>query len=164
MLKSKIHLSVLGVLLFVNSAFSHPFYVSLLEMHYNENSNRWECAMRIFTDDLELGISNSLKTPGVSLEGKEAQNDSLVWVFVQKHFEIPGSKMTWIGREGDPDAQWIYFEVSAPEAQLVELRWDGLARWLPGQKNVLHIHRDRKLIRTYLYDAKKSIQTVDLGG
>ena len=153
---------------------AHPFYVSVLEIHRNAQTGKYECAMKLFTDDLELAIQMHSGYKGLNLGGQteHPDADSVVWAFVHSHFEIETSAMKsssqskknplsenngilhFVGKEGNVDAQWIYFEFEWDgDPQKTIIRWNSFIGLLPGQKNILHLHTGNK-VKTYIFDKK----------
>lgn len=148
----------------------HPFYVSILEVNPNLSLGRLECAMKIFTDDLELAIKEEVGTTGLNLgSGREKSGaGDLVNKFIRTHFLVESQKkpleIHFIGREGDADAQWIYFEVILPpdpRPDQVSIKWTSLLDRLPGQKNLLHLYPSPNT-RTFIFDQEHPRQIIPL--
>ena len=124
MLKFKFILLVL--LLITIPAQGHKFYVSLVQIDFNEADQKLEFTFKIFTDDLENAVSvfsgkkfyldNSMETDLA---------DSLLSSYIFRNFKIwlNGSlyPMLFLGKEVELDVTWCYLEI--PDiAYLSEIR------------------------------------------
>ncbi len=149
--------------LFAISANAHPFYVSILEIHYNQTENTLECALKLFTDDLENAISDYEGTPmmnlGTSTEPDDA--DKRVWNYVNAHVQLNNHQLHYVGREGDVDAQWIYFEIPLQKNSDAVFTWSTLIHILPSQKNILQLHMNDSQ-QTFIFDRRKTKHTLSL--
>lgn len=137
-------------------SIAHPFYVSVLEMRFNPQTNSLECALKIFTDDLEKALEHTLEAKKLYLsETREHPDaDTLIWHYIQQRIRANALPMTYVGREGDIDAQWMYFEILLPNNTVdIELKWNTLIEVLPSQKNILHWQGVTKQ-RMYIFDKK----------
>lgn len=148
----------------------HQFYVSILEVNPNPSSGRLECALKIFTDDLELAIKEEEGASGLNLGSAREKSEAgdVVNKYIRAHFLIVNQKrplnINFIGREGDADAQWIYFEVLFPSNSLpdaVTIKWTSLLNLLPGQKNLLHLYPSPNT-RTFIFDQEHARQIIPL--
>lgn len=93
----------------------HEFYVSLTEIRFNSDSERFEVSLRVFPDDMDraleehYGISSNLVT---ELEHPEA--DSLLENYLLDLFRIESDgvpiQLSFLGKEAEADVMWCYFE------------------------------------------------------
>ncbi len=151
-------------LLVCSSVWAHPFYVSVLEMRYNEKSNTLECALKLFTDDLETAIEQSMGHNKLFLSEQREHHaaDSLIWKYVSQRIKINNKPLRYVGREGNIDAQWIYFEIPVdPKDEHSLLLWNTFVEVLPGQKNILHFRLGANQ-QTYIFDKKNTSQNLSL--
>ena len=114
MLKFKFILLVL--LLISIPVQGHKFYVSLIQIDFNEADQKLEFTFKIFSDDLENAVSvfsgkrfyldNSMETDLA---------DSLLSSYIFRNFKIwlNGSlyPMLFIGKEVELDVTWCYLEI-----------------------------------------------------
>ena len=96
----------------------HAFHTSLAEVRYNAKSKVLEVSLRVFTDDLEEALSKEAQRK-IRLDASN-QNDQLLAAYVKKQFGLldqHGRKkaMTWVGKELEADATWIYLEIPLTE-------------------------------------------------
>ncbi len=127
----------------------HKFYVSLTEIRYNQNTERFELSLRIFPDDLDrallerTGIYTQLAT---ELEHPDA--DSLLMLYLLEDFtlEVNGAKLAlnFLGKEPESNAIWCYLEstkVTAPETITVHNAI--LTEYFPEQVNIIQVYRGK---------------------
>lgn len=143
---------------------AHPIYISLLEMRPNPSSGTLECAMRIFSDDLELAVKQWSPRSG---EMPRSYQDR-IWPYIRSHFHCQGkegqAELHLVGLEGDPDAQWIYFEIRFADKTIprrLEVQWTTLLQAFPGQRNMLHLEKGNGM-STYIFESGNSRQTIEL--
>jgi len=145
----RIRLGILAILLCACGAWMpHEFYVSLTEIHYNTQNERFEVSMRLFPDDLDRalferwGIRTQLAT---ELEHNRA--DSLLMVYLLQGFSLLADKQeiafSYLGKEAESDAVWCYLE-SEPLAYPKELsiRNELLTEVFPDQVNIIQVYID----------------------
>lgn len=141
-------LVLLGGLL-VGSWIFHKFYVSLTEVRYNDQTERFEISMRIFPDDLDRallelhGIQSQLAT---ELEHELA--DSLLMVYLLEDFSIwvDGKELglSYLGKEPESDAIWCYLESSpVPEPDSLTVRNIVLTEFFPDQMNIIQVYHGK---------------------
>jgi hypothetical protein len=133
-------------LLFSSGTLMHKFYVSLSEIRYNDQTERFEVSIRIFPDDLDLallersGINTQLAT---GLEHEKA--DSLLKVYLLEGFKlrINGEEleMNYLGKEPEADAIWCYLESSqVAEPETVTILNAILTEFFPDQVNIIQLY------------------------
>jgi len=151
-----------GFLLLVGALFSawgnchtafanltHPFYVSVTEIHYNPETQAYEVAIKLFADDLERGLETLGVQRGLPLgkPGESPETDSLLVRYLRRAFslEADGQLVKWryLGREQDLEAVWVFVEAPAakPPGRL-KVRQAVLTHVLPDQKNMVHVTVD----------------------
>lgn len=140
---------LLPVLLISAAWIMHEFYVSITELRYNANSERFEISMRIFPDDLDrallarTGIHTQLAT---ELEHDLA--DSLLMVYILEDFSLKVNgkdlELTYLGKEPESDAIWCYLEsskIAVPET--LSIRNAILTEYFPDQVNIIQAYHDK---------------------
>lgn len=170
LLKRKtLNLGLILLTLFISGAWlMHKFYVSLSEIRYNTETERYEVSMRIFPDDLDRvllarsGITSQLAT---ELEHKSA--DSLLMVYLLEVFsiEVNGAvlELNYLGNEPESDAIWCYLEssrVAAPEN--ITIRNVLLTEHFPDQVNIIQVYHG-KWNKGLLLDRNQDSGTLSIG-
>lgn len=94
----------------------HEFYVGLTDMVYNPATRRYEVTIKVFTDDLELGISGSLGEK-LSLSGTDpsSHHAEAIFTYIATRLSVKekgGKAMVLypVGAETELDVTWIYLE------------------------------------------------------
>ncbi|MCD6564391.1 MAG: hypothetical protein J7K53_00455 [Bacteroidales bacterium] len=95
---------------------AHKFYVSLVRIEQNIDSNSFEITFKIFTDDLENTLEFSYnENLRIGTKWEHEKTDSILWNYLEKHFGIwvNGTKknLAFIGKEVELDVTWCYIEV-----------------------------------------------------
>lgn len=156
---------ILILLFFQANVGAHPFYVSILELNVNAKSKTLECALKIFTDDLESTLQTTYNSAPlhISTQKELKITDSLLIAYLKTHIVIQQQKnleLNFLGREGDLDAQWIYFEFPLNSMKSdFQFMWTSLLALFPTQKNILYyeLNGERK---TLIFDTKNSTETL----
>lgn len=124
---------------------AHDIHSSVLEVEWNEDSTRLECAVRVFTDDLETASSDKVGYPVKLFQDSTDQRDtSAVYVYIKSQIRLTGAanRYWFLGLEEVKMATCIYFEI-----EIEPLRDTGkyflinniLLDWFKDQQNIIHI-------------------------
>jgi len=84
-------------------------------MQYNPALKTFEVSIRMFTDDLERGLSQGNDKQRVVIKNND-KNDPLVERYVLKSFVLMDSQkkpvaIKYVGKEQEEDATWVYLEI-----------------------------------------------------
>lgn len=132
---------------------AHNLHLSVLEIQWNKDATKLECALKVFTDDIQVSIAN------VQLDSRWENKDYLT---VQKArtvqylsnsllFEAPGnSSLNLIGEEVEGIVTWYYFELELhysqrmidkerPSKNVLELENRLLLDQFDDQENIVHV-------------------------
>ena len=148
--RKTLRLGLILFTMFVSGAWlMHKFYVSLSEIRYNTETERFEVSMRIFPDDLDRallersGIHTQLAT---ELEHHGA--DSLLMAYILEDFSIQVDgkeiELDYLGKEPESDAIWCYLESSkvvAPET--ITVRNEILTEYFLDQINIIQVYHGK---------------------
>lgn len=111
-------LRILLTFCFLNTNWSpkHDFHTSLTEINFNSKTGSLELSVRVFTDDLELTLTNFNKGKLVKIEDPEAIVDPLIEQYIRKNLAlISPDKVVkfgkFYGKEKEADATWIFLEI-----------------------------------------------------
>jgi hypothetical protein len=133
--------------LFISGAWMmHKFYVSLSEVRYNTETERFEVSMRIFPDDMDralLARSGIITQLATELEHKSA--DSLLMVYLLEDFSIKVNgallELNYLGKEPESDAIWCYLESSrVPAPENITIQSALLTEYFPDQVNIIQVY------------------------
>ena len=107
-------LSFLAAFTLCFTAFSfHPYYMSVTEFEYKPAEKEVQVSCKIFTDDLEGALKQSLKRKVDILNASaKKENEQLLNTYVQEHLKLQldgkAVPMQMIGFEQEGEAVWIY--------------------------------------------------------
>lgn len=134
------------------SAFlvSHPFFISMTDINYNNKNKAVEVSVRIFTDDFEKTLRKNCncKVDLLNAPDKKAM-ENLVNYYVLKHLQIKINGQTqnleFMGYQKEEESTWNYFQVkNVGQVSKIEINNTLLHDYKPEQINMLHIKANGK--------------------
>jgi len=98
----------------------HDFHASMTKIEYSTKNQSLQCIMNVFTDDLELALSNFHHK---EIKYKGNSTDAEIIPYLNKVFVIKNKKnkvlpIQYIGSERNPNSVKLYFEISCPRSEL----------------------------------------------
>jgi hypothetical protein len=142
----------------------HPFHSSVGECIYNAKDKVWEISIRLFQDDLEVGLTAFTGKRFVFQE--DPQTDKVLESYLRKHLGVQVNQQLttpyrYLGWESVKDVIWVYVEVPT-EQYLKGMYWENslLAETFPDQTNLFHVARGEQK-HSYLFQENKWIQLFD---
>src|SRR5690606_1003523 len=96
----------------------HPIHVSVTEIEFDREDRALEIMMRVFIDDLELSLRNTLKNPTLDILNppRGTTTDDLVRGYLLDHFRISLDNVAqtshYLGHEREGDAFIFYIEIT----------------------------------------------------
>ncbi len=123
----------------------HPFHISYCQTDIRPESHRLEIAIKLFTDDLEIGIQKELGTnPHLATAQQTADAEALVARFLKQHLVFsPDGKpvpLTFIGFETKMDVVWCYLESDQmPAFTTLKVKNDLLISQFEDQNNIVQL-------------------------
>jgi hypothetical protein len=139
---------------------AHPMHIAVSELNYNTQQRTLEVSHKIFYDDLESTINKrynvklNLNTP------QELPNaDDYIHKYISTSFIVRQQgkvlPMTYVGREYEQDAVWVYYEITnAPITANLLITNQLLMESFDDQSNLLHFQKQdyKKSLRFTLQD------------
>lgn len=157
------HFIQLAIVFFCCSAVSpkHDYHVSVTKMEFNAPQQSFEVSIRIFTDDLELGLSQENNGRQFTVQNKD-QNDPYIEKYIDQHFNLFSAKkkfkISYIGKEQEADATWIYLEIPFQGTlEGLKLQNSILTDTYNDQMNMLNLKMNQ-LTKTILFKKGKLVQ------
>jgi hypothetical protein len=160
-INKKYFILLLFLLLGVNSVNAHPFYVSICQIDYNEETKSLEIAVKIFADDLLLGLENAGKTKIYLGEKKEdVKADEYIFDYLssQYRFMVNNEKanLTFVGKELDNDVVWTYLEIeNIVSLNTIDVKCTLLTEVLESQSNIIQVNKNG-IIKNMLLSKNKT--------
>lgn len=138
-------------LLWSSFSFLHPIHISISEVSYSEKDKSLQVMHKIFYDDLENDIERIEKAAGrevnlrLGLDKEHPQADEYIRKYVENHFKIVADSKTftgtYLGKEFETDAVWIYIEIEKVKApKKLELSDTILMDLHEDQSNFVHFN------------------------
>lgn len=137
----------------------HDFHTSLTEINYNPKTKALEITIRVFTDDLELALTEINNNKAVKVKPTDFSTDPLILKYLRKHFAFVSPEKNvvpyeFLGKEIELDATWLYVEVPAATNLRGYTIFNSIMTELfDDQTNLLNlIYPDKK--KSFVFDTK----------
>lgn len=135
------------VLLFMQSALAHDFYISVTRGHYNPETQMMECEMKLTAHDVENAI-RVIYAEAFDLddESKAYRHNQLIEKYISTKINIWVNDkfidLEYIGYEVElTDEMWIYFQFKAPD-RTFKYENKVLTELFAMQQNITHFKAD----------------------
>lgn len=132
--------------------FLHPIHVSVTEIEFDEKDEALEIMMRVFIDDLELSLRNSLQKPELDILSPPdgMTTDELVRDYLVEHFKISldnrPHKTKYLGHERESDAFILYIEApNVKKWRTITIHNDIIMAVHDDQSNIVHVYVKEKV-------------------
>lgn len=141
---------------------THDIHISRTEIDYNTDTRRFEIALHIFIDDLELALEDRGWTDLFICTDRETK-DSDIYIknYLDEKLMIGEAKDTikfeWIGKEVSEDLQAVWCYIESEEVDIIEslnLSNGIFMDMYPDQKNITTLTFG-DLKKHFLFDAGK---------
>jgi hypothetical protein len=142
-----------GLIHFITLCFYlHPIHVSVTEIEFDKKDKALEIMMRVFIDDLELSLRNSLNQPELNIltPGNGRSTDDLIRNYIKEHFKLTlddkPQKIHYLGHERESEAFILYMEVPDVESwKTVSVLNDIIMSTHNDQSNLVHVYVDEEV-------------------
>jgi len=148
-----------------NHTISHPFYVSICQVDFNKVNHSLEISLKVFADDLIMGLENAGASKLYLGEKKENVNtDKHIFNYLKSSlkFTINNSpeQYSFIGKELESDVVWIYLEITdITEFDKITVDCKLFTEILETQSNIIQINNGQE-IKSMLLNKKKQTDTL----
>ena len=132
--------------------YLHPIHVSVTEIEFDEKDEALEIMMRVFIDDLELSLRNSLRQPELDIlnPSNGISTDDLVRDYLRDHFRIALDtklqRTKYLGHEREADA--FIFYIDAPNVKkwnTITIHNDIIMATHDDHSNIVHVYVKEKV-------------------
>ena len=150
-ISKKLFLPVLFIFLGVFFSNAHPFYVSICQVNYNEQSQSLEISVKIFADDLIEGLSEEGHNKLYIGEVREdAHTDEYICNYLKKsiRFKVNGKDVepAFVGKEMEKDVVWSYMEIdNISDLNNIEVNCNLLTDVFSDQSNIIQVNKNGKI-------------------
>jgi hypothetical protein len=147
-ISKKLILPVLFLFLGVFFSNAHPYYVSICQVNFNQQSHSLEISVKIFVDDLTAGLSaeghNKLYIGEVQ---EDAHADEYIYAYLKKsiRFKVNDKNFEpeFIGKEMEKDVVWSYLEIgNVTGLSTIEVNCNLLTDVFSDQKNIIQVNKN----------------------
>ena len=132
-------------LAFFLTTVSHPFFISICQIHHNAEAKTLEMAVKIFADDLETALeaqgTKALRL-GTSQEAPGADAAIAAYLDRQITIKVNGQELKgkFIGKELEMDVIWCYVEFpGVSDPRQIDISNRLLMEQFSTQTNIVHI-------------------------
>ncbi|MCF8459750.1 MAG: hypothetical protein K9G46_03430 [Flavobacteriales bacterium] len=128
----------------------HEFHLSLTEINHNSEKKTMEIAIKLFTDDLVVGLNQPASLQAkIGTAAEPPQVNELIESYIRKHFviKVNGKEAgyTYLGKENELDATWCYVEVkNIAKVQILEVQNTLLIEAFDDQTNMVNLNINRR--------------------
>lgn len=143
--------SICGLLHLITALYVHPIHVSVTEIEFDKKEAALEIMMRVFIDDLELTLRNSLNRPELDiLHPGGTSIDDLARSYLKDHFKVAldgkQREVNYVGHEREGDAMIFFIEVSGvTEWKTIRVHNDIIMSTYDDQSNLIHVYVGEKV-------------------
>ena len=126
---------------------AHPIHVSVTEIEFDRKDRALEIMMRVFIDDMELTLRNSLNKPELDIlnppQGTDI--DGLIGNYLKAHFSITldnkARQASYLGHEREGEALIFFIEVSNVDSwRTITVHNDVIMSTYDDQSNLVHVY------------------------
>lgn len=136
-------------------------------MQYDPKTKAFEISIRVFTDDLEEALANSLNTKIHLSDQPGDKNDPLLEKYIRSHFVYVNTQQqvqpfSYVGHETEADANWIYLEMPYNEPfRGGQLKQNVLMERFDDQVNMVNIQYQGQK-KTFVFRKNQPVQDISL--
>ena len=127
-------------------AFSHPFYLGVVDLKYNSKDKALQGSVKLFTNDLEAALKKIHKRSIdlINPKDKDATN-KILFDYLKEHLKLKvnskNDNYKLIGFEHEAEAIWMYIEFDKSEfPKNIEVENTLLYEHLKEQMNIVHLN------------------------
>ena len=132
--------------------YLHPIHVSVTEIEFDKKDAALEIMMRVFIDDLELTLRNSVNNAELDILNPPAGTtiDQLMSNYLTDHFQIAldgkARDPRYLGHEREGDAMIFFIEVAdVSNWKTIKVHNDIIMSTYEDQSNLVHVYVDDKV-------------------
>lgn len=130
--------------------YLHPFYVSVTDIHHNQEAQTLECTIKTFASDIEVALKDKgFGDLSIGTDKELAKTDSIINIYLNDvfQFKLNGEEHTFnfLGKEVEEDVAWIYLEIgNVKELTSIEITNKLLFDFQEKQTNIVNLFIDQE--------------------
>lgn len=140
---------------------SHPFYVSICQVDFNEQNHTLEISVKTFADDLLMGLKKQGFSKIYLGEAREnPKTDEYIFNYIRSKlkFRINDKEVDYkfIGKELESDVVWTYLEIeNVNDLSKMEVFCSLLTEIYNTESNIIQVNKNGT-IKNLLLNQKKT--------
>jgi len=164
-INKKLIILLLLVFLGGGMAKAHPFYVSLFQVDFNQETKALQISVKIFANDLLVGLEKEgEKEINLGEANENPETDKFIYQYLQAHLSFKANGMSanysFIGKEIEKDVVWSYLEIdNINSLKNIDVQCDLLVDEFDGQSNIIQVN-NKGVIKNLLLNKNKTAGTL----
>ena len=127
----------------------HPFHVSICDVTYDSNDKHLKISVRLFADDLEIGLSSYTNTPNLNLSELDSTKLNILlkkYLLENLHFTINKKQLPihYLGSQKEDNGIWCFLEYEnlSPFNEISVFN-NLLIDFFDDQENLVHFRKNK---------------------
>ena len=144
----------------------HPFHVSICDVTYNSNDKHLKISVRLFTDDLEIGLSDYTNTPDLKISELDSTKLNILlntYLLENLQFTINKKKLPihYLGSQKEDNGIWCFLEnENLSPFNEISIFNSLLINFFSDQENLVHF-RKNKTVKSLRLNQKNKTGTIN---
>ncbi len=129
----------------------HPFHVSICDVTYDSNDKHLKISVRLFADDLEIGLSGYTNTPNLDLLELDSTKLNVLlkqYLLETLHFTINKKKLSiqYLGSQKEDNGIWCFLECeNLSPFNEISIFNSLLVNFFSDQENLVHFRKNKTI-------------------
>ena len=145
----------------------HPFHVSICDVTYDSNDKHLKISVRLFADDLEIGLSDYTNTPDLDISELDSTKLNILlntYLLENLHFTINKKKLPihYLGSQKEDNGIWCFLEnENLSPFNEISIFNSLLINFFGDQENLVHFRKNKtvKSLRSVSYTHLRAHET-----
>ena len=144
----------------------HPFHVSICDVTYDSNDKHLKISVRLFADDLEIGLSGYTNTPNLNISELDSTKLNILlkkYLLETLHFTINTKKLPihYLGSQMEDNSIWCFLEnENLSSFDEISIFNSLLTGFFSDQENLVHF-RKNKTVKSLRLNQKNKTGTIN---
>ena len=127
----------------------HPFHVSICDVTYDSHDKHLKISVRLFADDLEIGLSGYTNTPDLNLSELDSIKLNILlekYLLETLHFTINKKKLPihYLGSQKEDNGIWCFLEYeNLSHFNEISIFNSLLIDFFSDQENLVHFRKNK---------------------
>jgi hypothetical protein len=127
----------------------HPFHVSICDVTYDSNDKHLKISVRLFADDLEIGLSDYTNTPDLKISELDSTKLNILlntYLLENLQFTINKKKLPihYLGSQKEDNGIWCFLEnENLSPFNEISIFNSLLINFFSDQENLIHFRKNK---------------------